>query len=409
MQETAATPSMERIRCQRREQGAIFWIDKDILAVFDARAAQRLDAANFADLTLQDGFSDALLGKASEPVTWNQLRSAWSAQMRSLTSPDGLRRLTQRMEVVLDAEGGARQDLVWLAERLMIESLVPAIIGGLGKSAHRRVIREVLSKVAFVFSDIEPPRSPRRQRWAMTAHQLVAGWEVRRELLGRQRGRRARQLDLADPVVDMIPQLGIGRAVDVVTSLLTAITGSPGAAASCLLYELSERQEWLARIEEEFAGISSQALYQSPVRAAPVTARFVKEVLRIWSSPSVVLRNVRVDIEHENISLKTGQLYVLSPFMVHHDEAYWQDPEVFDPDRWLSDAPRGNCPHGAYVPFGWAPKSCVGANLGLAQLILLAYLMSTRYRIRTPEDSQATMIIASVVRPKDFVGAIEPR
>lgn len=409
MQETAATPSMERIRSQRSEQGPVFWIEKDILAVFDARAAQRLDAANFADLTLQDGLSDTLLGRSSEPVTWNQLRSAWSTRMRALTSPAGLRDLATRMNILLDNEAGKHQDLVWLSERLTINSLIPAIIGGLKSSAYRRIFREVLSKVAFVFSDVEPPRSRRRQQWAMVFHQLLAGWEVRRELLGRQRGSRPRQQDLTDPVVDMLPQLGIGRAVDVVTSLLTAITGSPGAAASCLLFELSRRQDWYSRIEAELQEISVDELYESPVRAAPLTARFVKEVLRIWASPSVVIRNVRVDIEIENISLKTGQRYVLSPLLVHHDETYWQDPGQFDPDRWTADSARGDCPQGAYVPFGWAPKSCVGANLGLAQLILLAHLVCTQYRIQTPADSRASIILASVVRPKDFLGTIQKR
>lgn len=409
MQETAATPWMEAIRCQRREQGPVFWIKPDILAVFDAHAAQRVDAANFADLTLLDGFTDTLLGKTSEPVTWNQLRTAWSVQMRALTAPDGLRGLVRRMEQVLDAQGQAEQDLVWLTERVVIRSLVPAIMGGLSAGSQRRIIREIESKIAHVFSDVEPPRSARWQRLTMTMHQLIAGFEVRRELKARQRGRHTRQQDLTDPVVEMIPQLGIGRAVDVVTSLLTAITGSPGAAAACLLFEMGRQQGWLARMEAEFAALSAEALYESPVRAAPITARFVKEVLRTWGSPSVVIRNVRVDIEQDDISLRAGQRYVLSPFMVHHDGAHWQDPEVFDPDRWLPDAPRGQCPRGAYVPFGWAPKSCVGANLGLAQLILLAHLMCTRYRIRIADGSQPSMIVASVVRPKDFYGEILPR
>jgi cytochrome P450 len=409
MQQVAATEMMEGVRRRRREEGPIYWFDTDLLAVFDAQTAQRLDAANFSDLTLLDGFTDVVLGRQSEPVTWNRLRSAWSTQMRELCRPEGLRALAGRMQALLDTEGSVPQDLVWLAERLTTASLVPVILGGLKPAALARVIRSVHGVIGFVFSDVEPPRSPRRQQLALMLNQLVAGLTVRRELFGRRRGRRPRQLDLADPVVDMIPELGIGRAVDVVTSLLIAITGSPGAVAACLLFELSRQHEWRERIEAEFAALAPDALHQSPTRAAPLTTRFVKEVMRLWGSPSVVIRDVRTDIELGDVSLKTGQRYMLSPYMLHNDGTYWNDPDVFDPDRWLSEAPRGKCPHGAYVPFGWAPKSCVGANLGLAQLVLLAHLLSTRYRIRLPAEHQASMIFASVVRPMDFFGAIVRR
>lgn len=409
VQEAAATAWMQAILCRRREQGPIFWAENDLLAVFDARAVQRLEAANFADLTLLDGFVDTVRGRTSEQVTWTSLRSAWSTQMRALTDASGLRQLAGRMDHVLRSEGGQAQDLVWLAERISVEALIPGIIHGLGPTAHRRVVREVQSKIALVLSDVEAHRAPPGHQLRMTIHQLFAGLEVRRELKGRLHGRRPRQHDLADPVVDMVPELGIGRAVDVVTALLTAITGSPGAAAACLLYELSHRHEWRDRIEQELAAVPVESLYASPVRSAPLTTRFLKEILRIWSSPSVVMRRARTNIDLDGVSLKEGQRYVLSPYLIHHDAAYWKDPEIFDPDRWQSDHPRGQCPHGSYVPFGWAPKSCIGANLGMAQLILLAHLLCTRYRVAVAENSQARMIVASVVRPTDFMGAIVPR
>ncbi|MEO6687592.1 MAG: cytochrome P450 [Dokdonella sp.] len=408
MQDPSVTEaeSVQAFRRRRREEGPIFWAQDNFLAVFDAQAVQRLEAANYADLTMLDGFVDTVRGRASEPVTWNQLRSAWSAQMRTLTAADSLMQLAQRMDRLLGAEAGHQQDLVWLAERVSTESLVPAIVAGLPPAAHRRVIREVLAKVAWVLSDVDSHRASRWHRLKMIVYQVFAGIVVRRELEGRADGRRPRQQDLADPVVEMIPQLGIGRAVDTVTSLLTAITGSPGAAAACLFYELSKRGDWRARLETELSALPLEKLCESPMRLAPVTGRFIKEILRIWSSPPVVVRKVRTDIDHGQVSLKTGQHYVLSSFLIHHDETDWPNPETFDPDRWLADGRREQCPHGSYVPFGWAPKSCIGASLGMAQLVVLAHLVCTRYRLDVPDPELAKMAVASVVRPKDFNGAV---
>lgn len=407
-QKTVEADSVRGFRRGLSEEGPVYWVRDDALAVFDAQTAQRLEAANYADLTMLDGFADVVRGRSSEPVTWNRLRAGWATQMRHLTSAEGLLELAGRMQQLLDTEAGRQQDLVWLGERAAVEPLVPSIIRGLKPRAHRRIVREVLSKVSWVLSDIDAHRASRWHPTKMVVYQLSAGLEVRRELKARATGRRARQPDLADPVVDMLPELGLGRAVDAVTALLTAITGSPGAAAACLLYEWHRQHDWRTRMEAELAGLTLEALCAAPTRQAPVTARFIKEILRIWSSPPVVTRTARTDISHGDACLKTGQHYVLSSFLIHHDERNWPDPDVFDPDRWLADGRREQCPH-AYVPFGWAPKACIGAGLGMSQLVLLAYLLATRYRLEVANPDRARIAVASVVRPMDFTGVLVRR
>src|SRR6185369_12016031 len=143
---------------------------------------------------------------------------------------------------------------------------------------------------------------------------------------------RPRRLDLTDPVVDLLPELGMDRAVDSVTAILTAIAGPPGSAAACLIYELTRRPDWAARMTAELAPLAPGEL-ASP-RIAPVTYRFVKEVLRVWSPPLFLSRPVRTDMDLGHECLKTGQRYLVSPYLIHHDPHQWKDPETFDPDRW---------------------------------------------------------------------------
>ena len=56
-------------------------------------------------------------------------------------------------------------------------------------------------------------------------------------------------------------------------------------------------------------------------------------------------------------------------------------PGRFDPDRWLPGSPLAARVPSAYVPFGWAPTACLGAGLGTFQLLALAHLLSTRFRV----------------------------
>lgn len=401
--------SMWTLRRRRDEDGRVFWMKDDFLAVLDAQTAQRFEAANFADLTMLDGFTDLVRGESSEPVDWSRLRSAWIGRLREISGAEGLRRLAQRMSAALDAEVGPQRDLVWMVERATIESLLPVIVDGLSPTAHRRLVDQVLSTVAWILAEIDTQRIGRLHKPKMIFLQLIAGQVLRRELKGRARGGKPRRKDLADAVVDLLPSLGMDRGVDAVTALLTAITGSPGAAAACALFELHRQHAWRARLEAELSAVSLDTLCEAPIRHAPATARFVKETLRIWSSPPIVIRRARTDIPYENGCLKKDQSYILSSFLLHHDERDWRDPDTFDPDRWLADGRREQCPHGSYVPFGWAPKACIGANLGMAQLVIFLHLLCTRYRLEVVDPERARMAVASLVRPADFVGRLSRR
>ncbi|GAA3873999.1 hypothetical protein GCM10022243_43940 [Saccharothrix violaceirubra] len=74
---------------------------------------------------------------------------------------------------------------------------------------------------------------------------------------------------------------------------------------------------------------------------------------------------------------------------------------TFDPDRWLKDPTFDN------VPFGWAPTTCLGVGIGIAQLILWFRLLTTRYRVTTNRPSRMTMLASPT--PHDFRGTITSR
>jgi cytochrome P450 len=120
-------------------------------------------------------------------------------------------------------------------------------------------------------------------------------------------------------------------------------------------------------------------------------------------------RPVRTGISLEQARLEVGQRYLLSTYLIHHDPRHWKDPDIFDPDRWLPEATNGPCSHASYVPFGWAPKACIGAGLGTTQLMLLCHLMSTRYHIQLSDPETIRMALAAVPLPLNFRGTITRR
>jgi cytochrome P450 len=394
------------LRAANDASGGVFRHTDRQLMVFDADAAMRVNRDNYADLTLPDRFLDLVRGRSSTRVDWRQVRSLWLARLRTLAGPAGLRALDERMAAVLRERLDVPLRLTWLAHEISFRALLPVIVDGLSTVDRARLHEDAIAKIARLMGeqDEEPPwwRS-----WRPLSIQVNAGLVVRREVRRRARRRVPPREDLTEPIAtELLAALGGDRAVDAITAVLTAVAGPPGASAACVLYELVRRPDWAARIAEEFAPASPDDVYDSGTRIAPLTHRFVKEVLRMWTSPTMLTRSARTELTIGDYQVPAGQFFVVSPAMVHHDPRHWRDPEVFDPDRWLPDAPNGPAGAAHYVPFGWPPTACVGAGLGMAQLVLLCRLFTTRYRIMVDDPDALRMSIGPVPLPIGFTGRV---
>jgi cytochrome P450 len=70
---------------------------------------------------------------------------------------------------------------------------------------------------------------------------------------------------------------------------------------------------------------------------------------------------------------------VVSPWLIHHHRDYWERPDEFDPDRFLTEAGRASAAS-AFLPFSLGPRVCVGAGFALqeAALVLAMVLRDCR-------------------------------
>lgn len=57
---------------------------------------------------------------------------------------------------------------------------------------------------------------------------------------------------------------------------------------------------------------------------------------------------------------------------IHHDPKYFENPERFDPERFLRDGKR-IASSGAYMPFGMGPRKCIGSRFALTEMKILLF------------------------------------
>lgn len=390
------------LRLRSAAENGVFWLDDEQLAVLEPAAARLVSRANWNSLVMTDRLVDMIRRRHSTPVRWSRIRAAWLTQLHALTTGEHNIDLISRMEQVIDARLGDDVDLVLLAQDIAVQSILPVAISGLTARESARITQDLNQKLLRLI-DRHPGRGLRHHAH-FAATQIRAGLVVRRVLRERASGRRARELDLTDPIVDLLPELGMDRALDVVTAVLTAIGGPPGSAAASVLYELVRNPLCAHRLTRELGSMDPVEFCAAPAKAAPVTHRFVKEVLRMWSPPLLLVRRARASFDLGATRLEKGQSYLVSPHMIHRDPRYWQEADTFDPDRFLPGAPHGPADRACYVPFGWAPKKCIGADIGTIQLMALCYLMCTRYRLTVPNADTITMACRFAPVPQQFRG-----
>lgn len=79
-----------------------------------------------------------------------------------------------------------------------------------------------------------------------------------------------------------------------------------------------------------------------------------------------------------------GDAVAISTWTLHRMSQYWENPEGFDPDRFLPDAKKAR-PRFVYLPFGGGPRVCIGASFAMleAKAILAVLLRKLRFSVRS--------------------------
>ena len=85
--------------------------------------------------------------------------------------------------------------------------------------------------------------------------------------------------------------------------------------------------------------------------------------------------------------------------MIHRDPEVWDNPEGFDPRRFLPEN-REQLPRTAYMPFGAGRRICVGSTFALVEATLLLAMISQQYEFDLPAWAQVEEEAAITLRPK---------
>lgn len=83
----------------------------------------------------------------------------------------------------------------------------------------------------------------------------------------------------------------------------------------------------------------------------------VLEALRLYPPTWLLSRTTQHPVELNGYRLRAGHTVLISPYVIHRDEAVYLDAGSFEPGRWLTD------PQPApFLSFGLGTRACPGAT-----------------------------------------------
>ena len=168
---------------------------------------------------------------------------------------------------------------------------------------------------------------------------------------------------------------------ELLTEMFAFVFGGFETTAAALAWTialLALHPEARQRAQEEAASLGRNPTYEDLERFPYLRACW-DEGQRVQSIPYYP-RDTKVDQVLGGYHVPAGSVLLCSPYALHYDERYWNEPEKFRPERWLEDKIEKR----AFQAFGSGERRCLGVNMANMQGVLYLAKALNRYEFATP-------------------------
>jgi cytochrome P450 len=182
--------------------------------------------------------------------------------------------------------------------------------------------------------------------------------------------------------------------------IMTSLFGGYESTASSLIWMwclLSRHPEVAERVRAEIDQVIGERspAYEDLGRLT-YTEMVIDEVLRLYPPFWGSFRSSYKDDVIDGIRIPGGSSLILCPYATQRDPRIWEDPEIFNPERFRPDAqPRHRC---AYYPFLEGPRSCIGRFFAIAEMKVVVAQGLRSYRLDLPPGFRLDSIAEGTLR-----------
>ena len=126
------------------------------------------------------------------------------------------------------------------------------------------------------------------------------------------------------------------------------------------------------------------------------------ESLRLYPPVYTMFRESTEGVTLGGYDVPADALCMLPQWVVHRSDRWYDDPESFDPDRWLDDRTEDRHRF-AFFPFGGGPRICIGKQFSLLESKLILATMANRFELERVDDGPLELRPSLTMHPRDPV------
>jgi cytochrome P450 len=162
-------------------------------------------------------------------------------------------------------------------------------------------------------------------------------------------------------------------------------------------FDAAAANQLVAEIEEV---VGDRPVTIEDVPKLEAVRRVLDEVIRLHGV-TLLMRRAIEEVELGGFTFPAGTEVAFSLYAMHRDPGLYDDPDRFDPDRWLPER-RAEISRQAYVPFGAGNRKCIGDAFVWTEATIALATILARWQLR-PVPGHTPKEVASAVAHPDRV------
>jgi cytochrome P450 len=188
---------------------------------------------------------------------------------------------------------------------------------------------------------------------------------------------------------------------DEVMTLVLAGFETTSNALSWTLYLLTKHPLVAKKVEEEATRVLGGriATFEDLPRLE-YTERVLQESMRLYPPAWCFERAALEADEVGGYSIPAGTTIAVCPYALHRNPAYWENPEAFDPDRFLPERSEARSRF-AYLPFGDGPRICIGKSFAMMETKIVLAMMAGAFHLEFAGEDHVELDPGITLRPKN--------
>ena len=183
--------------------------------------------------------------------------------------------------------------------------------------------------------------------------------------------------------------------------LMMAAHDTTTVTLSAIFYFLAKNPEWQEKLRQQSLALGKHYLDYEDLSSLDQLGLVMKESLRLISPVHGIPRRTVKEVEVAGLKIPAGTFVMVSPFVTHHMNKWWPNPERFDPERFSDDRQEQKKHAYQYVPFGGGAHMCIGLHFAEMQVKTIMHQVLRNYRWSVSADYEMPINFTTLPGPKD--------